>query len=196
MGRKHSRQRKHFFLYLACWLSLSLAGAGCSPFHKPFEEEKLLLRQSGEKEKLLLQAKSSFASSDFTVSVAYWREILKRFPQTHGAHALYAMGLIYAYPEYQDANYETSMNFFKRLIREHPESVFINQAKTWISLLSRTMQNEKEIDKKSKKIVLLENELKAENKKIKNLLNQIKRLKEIDLGIEEKKREGLPEKVK
>ena len=33
-------------------------------------------------------------------------------------------------------------------------------------------------------------DLKAENKKLKNLLNQIKRLKEIDLGIEEKKRGG------
>ena len=35
--------------------------------------------------------------------------------------------------------------------------------------------------------------LKAEKKQIKNLQNQIKRLKEIDLGIEEKKREALPE---
>jgi hypothetical protein len=39
---------------------------------------------------------------------------------------------------------------------------------------------------------LLENQLKAEDKKIRQLLNQIKRLKEIDLGIEEKKRNSLP----
>jgi hypothetical protein len=38
----------------------------------------------------------------------------------------------------------------------------------------------------------LENKLGIEKKEIINLQNQIKRLKEIDLGIEEKKREALP----
>jgi len=39
----------------------------------------------------------------------------------------------------------------------------------------------------------LENKLRIEKKEIINLQNQIKRLKEIDLGIEERKREALPE---
>jgi hypothetical protein len=59
--------------------------------------------------------------------------------------------------------------------------------------LERTIEKEKEIDEKNTKIDLLENQLKAEDKKIGKLLNQIKRLKEIDLGIEEKKRKSLPE---
>jgi len=179
MGRKYSRQRQHFFLYFACWLSLLLVGAGCIPLHNP-----------GEKEKLLLQAKSSFAKNDFTKSMAYWREILERFPNTRGDQALYAMGLVYAFPKYPDVNYETSMNFFQRLIREYPESVLINEAKIWTSVLGRSIETQKEIDKK---IILLENELKTKDKKIKNLSNQIKSLKEIDLGIEEKKRKILPE---
>ncbi len=192
MGRKHSRQRQHFFLYIACWLSLSLAGAGCAPFQKPYGEEQLSLRQASEEKQLLLRAKSSFASGDFSTSITENQEILNRFPQKYGDHALYAMGLIYAYPEYPDANYETSKNFFKKLIREYPKSVFKSQATIWISLLNQILENEHEIDKKNKKIVLLENKLKSENKKIKNLLNQIKSLKEIDLGIEEKKRKILP----
>jgi len=118
---------------------------------------------------------------------------LNRFPEKYGDHALYAMGLIYAYPEYPDANYETSLTFFKKLIREYPESGFKNQAKIWISILNQTTENEKEMDKNKKQIDLLENALKSEKKQIKNLQNQIKGLKEIDLGIEEKKREALPE---
>jgi outer membrane protein assembly factor BamD (BamD/ComL family) len=133
-----------------------------------------------------LRAKSSFSRGDFFTSIKENQEILNRFPKKYGDHALYAMGLIYAYPEYPDANYETSMTFFKKLIREYPESVFKNQAKIWISILNQTAENEKEID-------WLENSLKAEKKQIENLQNQIKRLKEIDLGIEEKKREALPE---
>lgn len=182
MGRKHPRQRQHIFLYIACGLSLWLVGTGCAH-----------LQHLGEEEKLVLQAKSSFAKSDFATSITYWREILERFPDTQGDQALYAMGLAYAFPEYPDANYQRSLNLFKTLIREYPESVFITQAKIWISILERTIEKEKEVDEKNRKIDLLENQLKAEHKKIGELLNQIKSLKEIDLGIEEKKRKSLPE---
>ena len=85
------------------------------------------------------------------------------------------------------------MNLFKTLIREYPESVFINQAKIWTHILDNSIKKEEEIDKKNRKIELLKNKLKAEDKKIRDLTNQIKRLKEIDLGIEEKKRKILPE---
>jgi peptidoglycan hydrolase CwlO-like protein len=103
------------------------------------------------------------------------------------------MGMAYAFPKNPDANYETSINLFKTLIREYPESVFINQAKIWKHILDNSIKMEKEIDKKNKEINLLKNKIKAEDKKNRDLTNQIKRLKEIDLGIEEKKRKILPE---
>lgn len=193
MGRKHSRQGKHFFLYFACWLSFSLAVAGCAPFQKPDRGEQLPLNTPSEEKQLLLRAKSSFSRGDFLTSLKENQEILNRFPEKYGDHALYALGLIYAYPEYPDANYETALTFFKKLIGEYPDSVFKNQAKIWISILNQTAEHEKERDKNNKQIDLLERALKAEKKQIKNLQNQIKSLKEIDLGIEEKKREALPE---
>jgi hypothetical protein len=195
MGRKHSRQRQHVFLYIACWLSVWLVAAGCTRLHHP-GEGCARLHNPGEEEKLVVQAKSSFAKSDFTTSVTRWREILDSFPDTYGDQALYAMGLAYAFPEYSDANYDTSLNLFKMLIKEYPESVYITEAKIWISILERTVEKEKEVEEKNTKIELLENQLKAEDKKIRQLLNQIKRLKEIDLGIEEKKRNSLPKNVK
>ncbi len=192
MGRKHSRQRKFFFLYLACWLSVSLAGAGCSPLHQPYNEEQLPFWQSGEAEQLLLRAKSFFDRGDFLTSIKENQKILNRFPLSYGDHALYAMGLIYAHPEYRYANYDISMHFFNRLIKEYPESGFKNQSKIWVFLLNQTMENVTEIDQKNEQIALLKNELKLKKDQIQNLLNQIKRLKEIDLGIEEKKREVIP----
>ena len=103
------------------------------------------------------------------------------------------MGLIYAYPEYPYANYETSLSFFERLIDEYPKSVFKTQAKIWASILNQTSENGKELDKQKKQNELLEKALQTEKKQIKLLQNQIKRLKEIDLGIEERKRKALPE---
>lgn len=185
MGRKHSRQRQHVFLYIACWLSVWLVAAGCTQLHNIREDEQLVV-----------QAKSSFVKSDFTTSINRWREILERFPDTQGDQALYAMGLAYAFPEYPEANFERSLDLFKMLIREYPKSVYITQSKIWISILERNIEKEKEVEEKNTKIELLENQLKAEDKKIRQLLNQIKRLKEIDLGIEEKKRNSLPKNVK
>ena len=192
MGRKYSRQRKHFFLYIACWMSLLIAGTGCVPYYNLYNDEPFSYHQYSEANQLLLQAKLSFSSGDFLTSLKKSQEMLNRFPQKYGEHALYMMGLIYANPEYTYVNYEISIHFFKKLVNEYPESVFKEKANIWIWLLNQNMDYAKKVDKKNKRIDLLENELKTQKKEIINLQNQIKRLKEIDLGIEEKKREALP----
>ena len=185
MGRKYSRQRKHFFLYIACWLSLLLAGTGCVPYYNLYNDEPFSVNQYDEANQILFQAKLSFANGDFLTSLKKSQEMLHRFPQKYGGHALYMMGLIYANPEYTYVNYGISIHFFKKLVKEYPESVFKDKAKIWIWLLNQNMNYAEKID-------LMENELRTEKKQIINLQNQIKRLKEIDLGIDKKKREALP----
>lgn len=192
MGRKYSRQRKHFFLYIACWISFWLAGTGCAPYYNLYNDEPFSFDQHSEANRLLLEAKLSFSSGDFLTSLKKNQEMLNRFPQKYGSHALYMMGLIYANPENTYVNYEISIHFFKKLVKEYPQSVFKDKAKIWIWLLHQNMDYAEKVDKKNKRIDLLENELKTQKKEIINLQNQIKRLKEIDLGIEEKKREALP----
>ena len=192
MGGKYSRQRKHLFLYIACWISLLLAGTGCVPYYNLYNDEPFSFQQTSEANQLLLEAKLSFSSGDFLASLKKNQEMLNRFPQKYGSHALYMMGLIYANPEYTYVNYDISIHFFKKLVKEYPESVFKDKAKIWIWLLNQNMDYAEKNDKKNKRIDLLENELNTEKKEIINLQNQIKRLKEIDLGIEEQKREALP----
>jgi hypothetical protein len=192
MGGKYAWQRKHFFLYIACSISLLLAGTGCVPYYNLYNDDPILLPQYSEANQLLLEAKSSFSNGDFLISLTKNQEMLNRFPQKYGEHALYMMGLIYANPEFTYVNYDISIHFFKKLVKEYPESVFIVKAKIWISLLNQNIQYAEKIDKENKRIDLLENEIKTEKKEIINLQNQLKRLKEIDLGIEEKKREALP----
>lgn len=192
MGRKYSRQRKHFFLYIACGIILLLAGTGCAPYYNLYNEEPFSFNQYSEANQILLQAKSSFSNGDFLTSLEKNQELLDRFPQKYGEHALYMMGLIYASPENTYVNYSKSIHFFKKLVKEYPESVFKNKAKIWIRLLNQNMDYAEQIDKKNKRITFLENKLGTEKKEIIDLQNQIKRLKEIDLGIEEKKREALP----
>jgi len=169
-----------------------LAGTGCVPYYNLYNDEPFSFQQNSEANQLLLEAKLSFSSGDFLTSLKKNQEMLNRFPQKYGSHALYMMGLIYANPEYTYVNYDISIHFFKKLVKEYPESVFKDKAKIWIWLLNQNMDYAEKNDKKNKRIDLLENELKTGKKEIINLQNQIKRLKEIDLGIEEQKREALP----
>jgi hypothetical protein len=193
MGGQHPRQRKHIFLYLACWLGFLLVFTGCaSLYSQQYDEEGGLFQQTTEAGRLLSEARSSFTKGDFSASFNKSREILTRFPQKYGDRALYMMGMIYADPEYIYAKHEISVYYFDRLVKEYPESAYKNQAKIWIGLLHQNINYAKLVDKNIEQINSLKSELGSQKKQIKNLLNQIKQLKEIDLGIEEKKREALP----
>ncbi len=75
MGRKYSRQRKHFFLYIACWISLFFAGTGCVPYYNLYNDEPFSFDQYSEANQLLLQAKLTFSNGDFLTSLKKNREM-------------------------------------------------------------------------------------------------------------------------
>jgi len=82
--------------------------------------------------------------------------------------ALFNMGLILAHPGNTKKDYEKSLAFFKRLIKDYPGSPWAEQAKTWIGVLQ---ENEKL------------------SRSIEELSLVIEKSKQVDIEIEEKKRE-------
>jgi tetratricopeptide (TPR) repeat protein len=78
-----------------------------------------------------------------------------------GDEALFNMALVYAHPVNPKKDYGKSLSLFKKLMKDYPQSLLCEEARTWISLFE-------EIEK----------------------LNQIiEKSKRIDIEIEEKKRE-------
>jgi len=75
--------------------------------------------------------------------------------------ALFQIGLIYAASRNPKRDLDKSLSFFLRLVKEYPQSPFTDEAKTWIDLLQ-------------------------ENQKLNRM---IEKSKEVDIAIEEKKRE-------
>jgi len=82
--------------------------------------------------------------------------------------ALFNMGLIHAHPGYGKRDIIKSLALFKRLIKDHPRSPWVEQAKTWVGLLQ---ENEKL------------------SHSIEELSRVIEKSKQVDIEIEEKKRE-------
>ena len=126
--------------------------------------------------------------------------MLRQFPKTLGAQAIFQMGVIYAHPENQSSDYQKAIACFQRVIEEFPGSSIRENAQIWGLLAQKISNNNREIAGLNEHIDVLEKRLKKENKsidslqkKIELLTNQLKKLKEIDLGIEEKKRTVLPE---
>ena len=109
----------------------------------------------------LLRSQKLLAQGDFDGALNENQKILslssRRPPEDE---ALFNLGVICALPGNPKKDYEKSLDFFRRLIKDHPKSPFTEQAKAWVEMIQ-------------------------ENQK----LNQvIEKSKQVDLEIEEKKR--------
>lgn len=82
--------------------------------------------------------------------------------------ALFNMGLIHVHPAYPKRDATKSLALFRRLIKDHPRSPWVEQAKTWVTVLQ-------------------------ENEKLSHSIEELNRVieksKQVDIEIEEKKRE-------
>jgi tetratricopeptide (TPR) repeat protein len=84
-----------------------------------------------------------------------------------GDEALFNIGLIHAHPG-NTKDYGKSLTFFRRLIKEYPQSSWVEQARIWAGILQ---DNEKL------------------SRSIEELSQVIEKSKQVDIEIEEKKRE-------
>ena len=208
MGSKRTGKRKHLFLCLACSIMISLATDGCVHFR---------IRQEGEED--LVRARSLMSQGLFEASLRESQEVLRRYPQSQGDHALFLMGIIYAHPQNPNADYQKSLGYFQRLKKEFPGSDLKAEAEIWISVLQKSLEKEEDIKALNEARNLKEKEISSRKQEInrlriqveslqnqrkvlqrligeldqqvRDLQKQIKQLKEIDLGIEEKRRDAL-----
>jgi outer membrane protein assembly factor BamD (BamD/ComL family) len=82
--------------------------------------------------------------------------------------ALFQLGLIYAHPGNSKRDYGKSMSYFKRLMKDYPQSPWSEMAKIWTGMIQ---ENEKL------------------NQAVDRLSQTIEKSKRVDIEIEEKKRE-------
>lgn len=172
MGTKRTWKRKHLFLYITCLITMLYGIQGCAHFKNLQANFK-----HWQAKRKLAGAMALMFNGNYKESLEDNKEVLRLFPQTFGDQALFQMGLNYAHPENPDTNYQKSIESFQSIIVEYSKSRFRDEAAIWILLLRKVEAKDKKID--------------DFQHQIENLEDQIKKLKEIDLGIEEKKRKDL-----
>jgi len=173
MGRERIRTREFIYLCIA-----SLILFICFSCALLDEKEKMGLKKEeakgkGEASKILsehlFQARKLLEQRDFDGSIRENQKVLSLAGQNPPAdEALFNLGLIYAHSGNPRKDYGKSVGFFRKLMKDYPQSPLAVQARIWTG-------------------VLLENEKMSLT--IQKLNQVIEESKQVDIEIEEKKRE-------
>ena len=159
MGRKRNRAWKYLYLSIACMIFISLAG--CATL-KEMEAKR-------ETREYLITAQKLLDQGDYEGSLKENQKALSLYDNVPpGDQALFNAGLIYAHYGYPKRDYQKSLDHFRRLLKVFPQTPYAGQAKIWIGILQ---ENERL------------------NREIEELNKTIKKSKEVDIDIDEKKKE-------
>ena len=210
MGTKQDRKRKYFFLHLTCLGLLPLVVFGCLHFSKKLQGQQLLEKGMDQ-----------MINRQYAASMKNNLTVLNNYPQNLADQAIFQIGLLYAQPHNPDQDYEKSLGSFNRLLAEFPDSRLRRQSQLWILSISDVIDNKRKIgilnsanvslgkaikqqkieiallqkkidaNKNPALIMSLEKTIDEQNKEINQLLEQIEKMKRVDLGIEEKKQKIL-----
>lgn len=207
MGRKPIRAGKCLlFCFAGLIFLLSNACAVLKLIQEPDqqaisleEKEKILRKEAAateEKKKEeaamdhLLKGRKLFIQGDFEGSLRENQMIVSFYHDRSSAdEALFMMGLIHAHSANPKKDIGKSFDLMKRLVREYPNSIFAQQAKAWIGIFQLNEKISKENEKISKENEKLSKENEKMIKGYEKLSKMLEEYKQVDIEIEEKKRE-------
>ncbi len=201
MGRKPTRKGKHIFLSVAGLILFSLLGcitvekttvqlevSTASPDTKEMTDTGTPGFKMGEQERAnsvdaevakereqanedtevhehLLRGQELFIQGDYEGSLKEYKEVLSLSANRPPAdRALFNLGLIYADPRNPKRNLGMALDAFQRLKKDYPQSSWAEQAKIWGELFQEN-QTLKQLIEKSKQVDLDIEEMKRERAK-------------------------------
>jgi hypothetical protein len=182
MGSKHTRTGQYLLLYAAGFVTLSFMVTGC-----------LHLPNYWQGQRHLATAGRHLAGGDYKAALEESQMVLVRFPADLADESLFQIGQIYAHPKNPDRDYTKSLQSFQRIVRQYPESRLQQDAKIWSSVIGLIIDQQNHVDRLKENNTVLDKQVKMQKRKIIRLQDQLEKLKRIDIKIEEKKREAMPQ---
>ncbi|HXG53036.1 MAG TPA: tetratricopeptide repeat protein [candidate division Zixibacteria bacterium] len=103
--------------------------------------------------------------------------------------ALFNLGLISAYSSNPRKDYPKALGYFRRLIKEHPRSPLVEQAKVWVQVLEEHQKIAEERRRliEERRVLLREKELLAQERE--RLNYTVERSRQVDIEIEKRRRQ-------
>jgi len=137
------------------------------------------LQKRWQARKNLELAEKLISKGDYAGALKENRQIVRLFPsEPPGDSALLYVGLIWAHPDNPQKNYAKALEAFQLIQRDYPQSELKEEVSVWSDVMEKLIRYEGNIDDLEKTVTELKNRLNT--------------LKEIDIGIEKKRREDFP----
>ncbi|MEW5745852.1 MAG: L,D-transpeptidase family protein [Nitrospirota bacterium] len=170
MSKKPSRRGEHRYLFLACIMILPLLLCGCSH-----------LTEASRAASAFKEANDLFSQGNYRAALTRYEHIIEHYPAA-GERALFEMGIIYAYPGNERKDYQKSLEYFQKIVKEHPESGYRKDSEMMLFQITNVTLKDKTIAAQQAQIETLQqeskskgNELIALQKKIEALEQEVKK---------------------
>lgn len=215
MGRKRSWKMERLFLYITGSMILLAFTSGCiHPSSQKRKQEDL--RRKTVVTAGLADADALIANGDYALALQKNEETSARYPELLADQLLYQRGLIHANPRNPEQNFPNAIEAFRMLRENFPTSKWALEAEAWMMTLEGIVLKDqalnaikKDLQKRKKTIVRLntqasdrqaltkqlnnrvlelEGQVADLENQIADLESRLEKLKNVDLGIEEKKR--------
>ena len=143
---------------------------------KQLQQEKMKLEEESEAHRLLLYSRELISQGKYEEALKEIEKILAASPRHRlEDEALFQMVLIYSQPGNPKKDYGKSINYFKKLMKDYPQSSWSELAKAWTGMFQENDRLNQAIEKL--------------NQTIEKLNQTIEKSKQVDIEIEEKRRE-------
>jgi len=146
--------KKHIYFLFARIMITSILICGCSPFYEGY-----LVRPAFE------EANDLFNQGSYKASLSKYEQVIVKYPEA-GDRALFAMGVIYAYPRNEQKDYQKSLECFQKLINDYPGSRYRQDSEVMISLINDITSKDKRIITQQTQIETLEQDVKSKGNEI------------------------------
>jgi len=160
MSKKRSRRMGHLCIFFAFIIITPILMCGCSHSRPALKEANDFLSQG-----------------NYKASLSKYEQIIAQYP-TVGDRVLFEMGVIYAFPRNQQKDYQKSLEFFQKLIKDYPGSEYRQDSEMMVSLINDVTSKDKRIITQKKQIETLEQEVISKGKGIITKQDQIETLEQ------------------
>ncbi|MBI5741393.1 MAG: L,D-transpeptidase family protein [Nitrospirae bacterium] len=172
MGKKQSRTGEHLYFFFVFIITPILI-YGCSHFN-------------GELQATFKEANDLFSQGSYQASLGKYGQITEKYPVA-GDRVLFEMGIIYAYPGNEQKDYRKSVEYFQKLIKDYPESVYRKDSEMMIFQITNVTLKDKTIaaqqiqietlrqegESKRDEIITLQKKIEAFDRELKGKENEI-----------------------
>lgn len=110
--------------------------------------------------------------------------VLGRFPGRADDRALHLLGMVLVHPDNPEGDLSSSEDCFQRILDHHPDSPLVAAAQTWLALIALLEDRNRTIARMETTVPALEQRLKAEAQRRRQLEERLQQMKAVDLTIE------------